>query len=180
MHARAGHLLQLDRRATAEVEPTAMTIEELFARHGAFVWRSLRHLGVHDADLEDQTQEVFLVAYQRLDTFGWQHPRAWLYGIARRCASTYRRRTHRTRASAIDELPDPRATDDPSVGAEVDMLRRVLANIDADKRAVFLLYEVEEMSLREIAEAVEAPLQTVYTRLLAARRAIAQAIEEET
>ena len=167
-------------RAAACVSPAPLTFDGLFAMHTAFVWRSLLHFGVAEADLEDQIQEVFLVAYRRLAECDGEHPRAWLYAIARRCAAAYRRRSHRRHEHQFETLPESADPHDPTARAEVELLRRVFESLDEDKRAVFLLYEVEEMSMREVAEAVECPLQTAYTRLHAARRALARALERTT
>lgn len=161
-----------------DVSAAPMTIEALFSDHAGFVWRSLRQFGVAEADLEDQTQEVFLVAHRRLSQWDGEHPRAWLYAIARRCSAAYRRRSHRRHERPVETLPESSDARDPSARAEVDLLRRVLDSLDEEKRAVFLLYEIEEMSMREVAEAVQCPLQTAYTRLQAARRELARALEE--
>jgi RNA polymerase sigma-70 factor, ECF subfamily len=157
-----------------------VTIEALFSDYVGFVWRSLRQLGVAEADLEDQTQEVFIVVHRQLAQYDVQHPRAWLYGIARRCASGYRRRSHRRHECPVDTLPESSDTTDPSARAELDLLSRVLASLDEQQQEVFVLYEFEEMSMREVAEALQCPLQTAYTRLHAARRELARALEEAT
>jgi RNA polymerase sigma-70 factor, ECF subfamily len=159
-----------------------VTIEALFSDYVGFVWRSLRHFGVAESDLEDQTQEVFLVAHRQIAQYDVQHPRAWLYAIARRCASAYRRRSHRRHECPVETLPESTDMSDPSLRAEIDLLRRVFTRLDEQQQEVFLLYEFEEMSMREVAEALQCPLQTAYTRLYAARRELARAlgIEEAT
>src|SRR3954466_4042923 len=76
--------------------------QEVFVSHGRFVWRTLRYLGVAEADLEDVCQEVFLVVHRRLAEFeGRSSVRTWVYGIALRVASDYRKRArvHRERTS---------------------------------------------------------------------------------
>ena len=157
-----------------------MTLDALFSTHAGFVWRTLRHFGVAPVDLEDQTQEVFLVAHRRLAQWDGQQARPWLYGIARRCAVAYRRRGHRVHEHAFETLPESAGDHDASGPAELAFMKRVLQTLDEDKRAVFLLYEIEEMSMREVAEVVRCPLQTAYTRLQAARRDIARALAEDT
>ena len=179
MHASILRVVAVKDRAT-DVDCPPITIEALFSTHAGFVWRSLRRFGVIESDLEDQTQEVFLVAHRRLVEWDGEHPRAWLYAIARRCAAAYRRRSHRRHEQPVEVLPDSRDPRDPSARAEVDLLRRVLDSLDEDKRAVFLLYEVEEMSMREVAEALQCPLQTAYTRLQGARRELMRALEGTT
>jgi RNA polymerase sigma-70 factor, ECF subfamily len=177
VHASLVHAIALRETASAAVD-VPMTIEALFSTYAGFVWRTLRHFGVAPVDLEDQTQEVFLVAHRRLAQWDGQQARPWLYGIARRCAAAYRRRGHRIHERPVETLPESTDARDFSERAEVAFLMRVLQSLDEDKRSVFLLYEVEEMSMREVAEAVQCPLQTAYTRLYAARRDIARALEE--
>lgn len=161
----------------ADVAPARMPIEELFATCLPFVWRNLRQLGVFEADLEDQTQEVFLTAHRRHGEWDGQHPRAWLYAIMRRCASAYRRRSHRRHERPVETVPERSDTRDPSARAELELLLRVLDSLDEEKQAVLILYEIEQMSMREIAEAVQCPLPTAYTRLYAARRELLRALE---
>ncbi|OJY25892.1 MAG: hypothetical protein BGO98_35440 [Myxococcales bacterium 68-20] len=154
-----------------------MPIGELFSTCLPFVWRNLRQLGVHEPDLEDQSQEVFLTAHRRYDEWDGQHPRAWLYAIVRRCASAYRRRSHRRHESPVETVPERSDLRDPSARAEIELLLRVLDGLDEEKQAVLLLYEVEGMSVPEIAAAVQCPLPTAYTRLYAARRELTRALE---
>lgn len=155
-----------------------MTFEALFHGYIDFVWRSLRHFGVAEGDLEDQTQEVFLVAHRHLGEVNVEHPRAWLYAIARRCAAAYRRRSHRRHERTVETVPESGHSRDPAAGMEVDRVGAVLATLDEDKRTVFLLHDVEEMPMREVAEAVGCQLSTAYARLYAARRELAKAIKE--
>ncbi|MBX3201984.1 MAG: RNA polymerase sigma factor [Labilithrix sp.] len=155
-----------------------MTFDALFHDYVDFVWRSLRHFGVAEADLEDQTQEVFLVAHRHFANVSVEHPRAWLYAIARRAASGYRRRSYRRHERAVENVPESSHSRDPAAGVELDRLASVLDTLDEDKRTVFLLHDVEEMPMREVAEAVGCPLSTAYARLHAARRELAKAIQE--
>lgn len=168
------------RETASEPAGAPLTVEDLFSEYAGLVWRTLRHFGVAEADLEDQTQEVFLVAHRRLAQCDGERPHAWLYSIARRTASTYRRRSHRRHEEAVESLPESIDTRDPSARAEMDLLNRVLYSLDEDKQIVFLLYEVEGMSMREVAETLKCPLQTAYTRLYAARRELTRALGEET
>jgi RNA polymerase sigma-70 factor (ECF subfamily) len=166
----------LEVREAKTSERTAF--EALFETYLTFVWRSLRHFGVAERDLEDQTQEVFLVAHRHLADLDVHHPRAWLYAIARRCAAAYRRRSHRRHERTVETLPEASHNRDPAAGMEVDRLTPVLASLDEDKRTVFLLHDVEEMPMREVAQAVGCQLSTAYARLYAARRELAKAIRE--
>ncbi|MEZ4221189.1 MAG: sigma-70 family RNA polymerase sigma factor [Polyangiaceae bacterium] len=161
----------------------SIDITEIFGEYGGFVWRALRHLGVRAADLADVTQEVFLVAHRKLPEFeGRSSLRTWLYGICLRTASDYRRKAHIRREVAVDELPDQVAEPEQEVDAERVRLRArleaLLAELDEDKRAVFVLYEIEELSMKDIATLIGVPLQTAYSRLHAARRLLAQSLED--
>jgi RNA polymerase sigma-70 factor (ECF subfamily) len=169
---------EVARETVSEQSAVPLTIEALFAAHAPFVWRVLRHFGVAAVDLEDQTQEVFLVAHRRLSDWNGEHPRAWLAAIARRCAAGYRRRGHRQHEELVHTVPDSTDSRDPSARAEIDFLNRVLASLDEDKRTVFFLYEVEEMSIRDVAEVVHCTVKAAYKRLYAARRELTRALGE--
>jgi RNA polymerase sigma-70 factor (ECF subfamily) len=156
---------------------------ELFREHAPYAGRALRNLGVGDADVPDALQETFLVVHKKLGAFrGESSLRTWIYGICLRIAAAHRRRPHRRREVALDEaLHDAAAAGAPDEAAEQ---RQALARLDAaldelddDKRAVFVLYEIEGLTLAEIAGAVGAPLPTVYSRLQVARRMIQAAFD---
>lgn len=66
-----------------------------------------------------------------------------------------------------------------SARMELDRLDRLLSKLDEDKRAVFILFEIEDMSMQEVAQAVGCPVQTAYARLYAARRHLAEKLSEE-
>ena len=158
------------------------SIEEMFNAHVHFVWRTLAGHGVPAADVEDATQEVFLVAHRRMDD--WDHQRAsartWLYAIAVRVAANQRR--SRRPAAALDAALEVTLAMNFDPVASVDRQRllaqvgRVLAAMDPDRREVFVLFELEDFSMKEVAEAVGCPLQTAYARLYAARRDLSGAL----
>ncbi len=160
-------------------------MRQIFDEHARYVWRTLRHLGVADADLEDVCQEVFVTVHRKLPEFeGRSKLRTWLYGICLRVASDYRRRAYIRRERAV---PDPlQGAAEPS-GNQPDMrvelratLVRLLDALDEDKRAVLVLYEIEGLSMKEVAEIVDCPLQTAYSRLHAARRRIAEVMDHDS
>ena len=144
----------------------------IFEEHAPFVLRVLRHLGVADRDLQDQSQEAFVAVFRGLEGFGGRSSlRTWIYGICLRVASNYRRRAYirsERPAAELPERPDP--SDPVAERQEWSALSRLLDRLDADKREVFVLYELEELSMKEVAEACDCPLQTAYSRLHAARR----------
>ncbi len=150
----------------------------LYDEHVDFVWRNLRRLGVAEADVDDRTQEVFVVAHRRLGDFEdrGHGPRAWLYQIVLRIASESRRHRRRHPVDSDGGAAEAflRCTSDPSADVEaresLGRLDAALSQLDDDKRAVLVLHDVEEMTAPEIAEATGVPLNTVYSRLRLARQ----------
>jgi RNA polymerase sigma-70 factor (ECF subfamily) len=153
---------------------------EIFRAHTPFLWRTLIGVGVPERDAEDLCQEVMLIAYRRLPEFDGQSLRAWLWGICVRVASDYRRSARVRREIAVLP-PDPGLAADRAIDIEAReleaRLQRALASLDYDKRVVFVLFEIEELTLREIAQALDTPLQTIYSRLNAARQHVRAAFD---
>lgn len=155
-------------------------LEALYDQHFAFVWRSVKRLGVAESGIDDAVQDVFLVAHRRFGAFeGRSSLRTWLFAIARRVARDHRRTARRKTDSLVPEadaeaqLADPRAPSplDSATRAEaVRLLQAILDELPEERREVFILAELEQMTAPEIAEALGANLNTVYTRLRAARR----------
>jgi len=148
----------------------------LFDEHGSFVWRTLRYLGVEDGALEDAMQDVFVTAFRRAADFeGRSSMRTWLFGITRRIAFRYRRAAStRRRHIVADETGVPEGHDDPHARADARRsVNRLVAGLDRDKRAVFVLCELEGMTAAEVAEALTLPIGTVHSR----RRAAWQRLE---
>ena len=164
-------MLETDRRALVP-DPSFPT---LFADHAPYVLRVMRHLGVAERDIQDQCQEVFVAVFRGLPGFaGRSALRTWIYGICVRVASNHRRRAHVRRELPVSELPEQAS---PAVQDEVleerrghPELRRWLDWLAPEQRDVFVLYELEELSMKEVAEVCGCPLQTAYSRLHAARR----------
>lgn len=136
------------------------------------------------ADLEDVTHDVFLVVGRRLETFeGRSALRTWIYGVALRVASDYRQRAvHRREILGVD-LPE--RTSEPTQDRALDedrwrrRLARLLDQLPPEQREVFVLYEIEELPMKEICEVAECPLQTAYSRLHAARKTLREALSRE-
>ncbi|HJL15323.1 MAG TPA: RNA polymerase sigma factor [Sandaracinaceae bacterium LLY-WYZ-13_1] len=151
----------------------------MFEAHAPYVGRCLRHLGVADAELDDALQEVFMVVHRRMHELGPDPSmRSWLYAISLRIARAHRRRAARRRDRPVDEMPEPVSESEARRVDARDAARALLAALDDDKRAVFVLYHVEQMSMREVAEVVGCPLQTAYSRLKAAQRVLQREIAE--
>jgi RNA polymerase sigma-70 factor (ECF subfamily) len=166
------------------------SIAEVYAANFKYVWRCLRSLGVHDAALDDAVQDVFLVVQRRLDRFdGKAQLRSWLYAIALRVARRYRARAAKDALKfgsqpspgtsfelddAVELEPNQASANlehDLEHGERLKLARRALEALDQDKREVFVLAYVEQMSAPEIAEITGLPVNTVYSRLRAARLA---------
>lgn len=163
------------------VDP-APELEAIYDEYFDFVWRSLRRLGVLAPLLEDALQDVFLVVHRRLADFQQRSTlKTWLFGICLRVASDYSRRGRaRPVMAELDELADTQAPDPSEQAARSEALEFVdqqLGRLDPDKRAVFILAELEGMTCPEIADAVGANVNTVMSRLKAARAQFEAAVQ---
>ena len=161
-----------------------MEVDRIFREHGPFVWRALRRLGVAPSDADDAVQEVFVVVYRKLGEYeGRAQMRTWLYGIAVRVAAAHRRKAHTRHEVPTEEPVAPEtSTGTTPEGEAADrealaLLDRALDELDEDKRAVFVLYEIEGREMPEVAEALSCPVQTAYSRLHAARKDVERAMK---
>lgn len=179
-----GHVSGNDEAGAAGDDAPAICFRTAYDEHVRFVWRSVRRLGVHPADVEDACQEVFLVVHKKLDTFDRDRSlRAWIFGIALRIAAKYRRRAH-ARYEQAEAAPEDRAkassAPDQADGVQkrqaMERLDRILSELNDSQRAVFMLYELEQLPMNEVATLVDCPLQTAYSRLHAARKHVQAAI----
>lgn len=160
-------------------------VTELVLEHSAFVWRVLTHLGVRPADVPDASQEVFVVVMKRAETFrGDSSVRTWLYGICRNVAHTTRRKTASIREVPTDELPEeilqPAQEGDLWIKRAHAQLVEALQALDEEQREVFLLYEIEDLSIEEIAAAQGTAISTCYARLHAARDKVQALLRRKT
>lgn len=158
------------------VDDTAIDFPQIYRQNVAYVWRVLRRLGVASADLEDVAHEVFMVVQRKLPSYESRgSTRTWVYAISLRCASDYRRRTRRRKTVALDDLNDAGPLIDGRQLEQLEntelrqLLEHLLDSLDSEKREVFVLHELEELPMSDIAEIVRCPLQTAYSRLHAAR-----------
>jgi len=155
------------------------TTREIFQAHAAFVLRLVRRLGVRPADVEDVAQEVFVIVHRRLPDLQSTVPlRSWLFGITRRVVANYRRQARHRLERTSDTLDlVPIDCDQPALlqgSRDRERLEHALARLSDDKREVFVLFELEGVSMREVAAMVGCPLNTAYSRLHAARVQIRQ------
>ncbi len=164
-----------------DAAPARLDFEALYEAHFHYVWRSLRRLGVPAGLLEDATQDTFLVVHRRLDDFeGRSSVRTWLFAIAILVARSHRRRLARKGRTEplVGEVPSPLAGPVELVEKRraAEFLDEFLATLDDDRRAVFVLAELEQMTAPEIQDALGVKLNTVYSRLRSARQAFEAAV----
>jgi RNA polymerase sigma-70 factor, ECF subfamily len=152
------------------------TVAEIYAQHCRFVWRNLRRLGVAPEQIEDAVQDVFLVVHRRLSEFeGRSSLATWLFGIVLRVASRYRERSRSKRqrfepgsADFLDEIATTGshgAFEEVAQRQAADLVYSVLDGLDEDKRNMFVMVELEQMSVVEAAQVLDLNLNTAYSRL---------------
>ena len=157
------------------------TIAHIYDSHFDFVWRNARRLGVPEASADDVVQDVFIVVQRRIADFdGRSSMQAWIFGILQRVVSDHRR-NHRRKAARNVPLEHEAARGvgaasgpSPSELAErserLRLLERLLGELDEPKRTLLILSELEEWTLREIAQFFGSNISTIYSRLRVAKR----------
>ena len=165
------------------------TFQAVYDAHFSFVWRSVRRLGIADGAVDDVVQDIFVIVHKRLDSFEERSSmKSWLFGIALHVVRDARRTLRRKPAqlggaarseSDVDLVAD-RASQNPHESAAkseaVRTLHAMLDAMDDERREVFVLAELEQMTVPEIAAAVGANPNTVYSRLRAARADFERAV----
>jgi RNA polymerase sigma-70 factor (ECF subfamily) len=149
--------------------------QELCTRYFEFVWKCARAFGSKADEIDDVVQDVFLVVQRRhADLKEDGLARSWIYGITRRVVSSHRRRRRERDARDAPDVDSLRSSEQSPLAAaehnlEVRVLSALLDGLEERKREVFVLSEILELSGREIAETIGVPMNTVYSRLRAAR-----------
>lgn len=152
--------------------------ESIYQLYFRFVWSTARRLGVGPEAIDDVVQEVFIVIHGKLHTL--HHPdalRSWIYSIVRRTVSSHRRK-NKTRHEAVplaereESLAawGPSPLDHAEREAQVRVLDHILSQLTDIKREVFVLVELEQLTVPEAAQVLEIPLNTAYSRLRLARQ----------
>jgi RNA polymerase sigma-70 factor (ECF subfamily) len=159
-----------------------LRLAELVRREFAFIWRLLRRLGLPEADADDAAQQVFLVASRRIDAIQLGSERSFLFGTALRVASRVRK-VRADNAQAHVEILDSH----PDAGVNLDemldqrrarsLLDSILNTMPDEIRVVFVLYEIEELTMAQIATGLEIPAGTVASRLRRAREVFSRHAE---
>jgi len=161
------------------------SLDSLFAEHARFVWRVLKRYGVQERDVEDACQEVFMVVHRRRADFdGRASMRTWIYGIAANVARNARRSNLRRHEVPMASLPDTMTTDIPfeqvSRHELLLLAERCLRQMAEDKREVFALYELDGLTMAEVARSLNLPESTALSRLYAARDEIQRFVRAQT
>jgi RNA polymerase sigma-70 factor (ECF subfamily) len=164
-----------------------LDFDALYEEQVEFVWRTARRMGVCATDADDVVQDVFVIVHRRLPEFeGRAQLKTWVFKILVHVVRHYWR-THQRKpgdragedVTQMQNLTTDRESS-PSASLErVEAMRVVdslLATLDEDKREVFVLAEIEQMTAVEIAEILEANPNTVASRLRAARRDFEKAL----
>jgi RNA polymerase sigma-70 factor (ECF subfamily) len=164
---------------SATTEPA--TFDSVYRAYAPFVWRSACRLGVPRSAAEDVMQEVFLIVHRRLDDFEERTSlRAWLSAILVRVVRTFRRSArrkdpmHRERLGSVDtnEVTDSQGRSPHELAERDEAVRElyaILSQMSDDRREVFVLAELEQLTAPEIGEALQMNLNTVYWKLRMAR-----------
>jgi len=163
---------------TAEVPPSAPDFAAAYDAEFESVWLYLRRLGVPAADVEDAVHDVFVVAHRRYATYDSSRPlRPWLLGIAFRVAAQWRRQ----RRHEVDLDEPAREMADGAPGPEADFesrevssqLHAALGQLDLHQRAVVVMHDLHGIAVPQIADELNVPLNTVYSRLRLGRAKVA-------
>jgi RNA polymerase sigma-70 factor (ECF subfamily) len=167
------------------VRPPGDRLQALVADHHAFVWRALRRLGVPDSDVDDASQQVYLVAHRRLCEIVPESERSFLFQTALRVAADWRRahkRRHEQPGTDLRDVPDAAASPEELTDQRRarSLLDQVLGAMPMDLRAVFVLFELEEMTMLEIATLSDIPPGTVASRLRRARQVFQETVKKLT
>jgi RNA polymerase sigma-70 factor (ECF subfamily) len=168
-------------RRPVAVGAPADGFEQLFRELAPYVLRVLPRMGVASSDLDDVAQEVFLAVHRGLPAFeGRSSAKTWVYGICIRACSNYRQRAHRRHERLIatpGEVGDTRTPERALASTRaLAALDGALAQLPEAQRAVFVLFEIEQLAIAEIADALAISKFTAYARLYAARRAVRAAM----
>jgi RNA polymerase sigma-70 factor (ECF subfamily) len=158
-------------------------LRHLYEEHADMIRTLLIRLIGSQAEAEDLTQEVFLVAWKRLDLLERIPARSWLCGVAIKLSVTARRKARLRKffslekvENLVDELTPDRSFEQRQAHIQVQEL---LSRMSEKKRTVFILFELHGMSGEEIAQALGCPIKTIWTRLFHARREFIQRLSQQ-
>lgn len=171
-----------------EVDPpgagATRSLRDAYLREFRYVYQTVRRLGVRPSDLEDVVHDVFVAASRCWENYDPSRPlRPWLFGVAFRIVSAHRRR-HAYRYEIIDGREVESADEEPNPEAKLEgeerrrIVARALDALEEERRAVFVLHEIDGVAIPEVAACLEIPLGTAYTRLRLAREDFNAAVKK--
>jgi RNA polymerase sigma-70 factor, ECF subfamily len=162
-------------------DDTHRRIRALVNEYMDFVWRSLRRLGVVEADCDDGCQRVWVVLAQKFTSVEDAKMRSYVFSVVVRVASEMRRQHRRHQHLVFDELDAepmrPEAEGRLERQRVLEVLDRILAELGWDLRTVFIMYEIEGMSSKEIADVLAISRGTVASRLRLGRAAFQRGLQ---
>jgi RNA polymerase sigma-70 factor (ECF subfamily) len=177
----------LPRSGSSVPAPGGLDFEAVYEENLSFVWKAARRLGIETADTDDVVQEVFLVAYRKLAEFeGRASIKTWLLKILMFVVRHHRRtRQRKPGLCSADSHQDLQGLHDSQVHGPAEVAERaeavrvldgLLGQLDREKREVFVLAEIEQLSSVEIAEILDENVNTIYSRLRVARQEFQEAL----
>lgn len=158
--------------------PGSPDIRAIYRSELSYVWKTLRRLGAPASDIEDLVHDVFVVVHRHWGDYDRARPlRPWLFGIAMRVLADFRRagrNLHEIPSELLDPVDTAPSPHDHMEGKEARaLLLRAMDSLDLDRRAVFVMHEIDEVPAPEIAATLAIPLNTAYSRLRLARMDVA-------
>ena len=168
----------METSATAEPRVEIGDFDAVYEQNVEFIWRSAKRLGVGDHAIDDVVQHVFVVVHRRLAEFeGRSSLKTWLFSILLHAVREHRRSMRRKSPHWWSAPADPDLIEDSARNPEQEAQRAeasrtidlLLESLDGDKRVVFVMAELEQMTAVEISEATGLEQKAVYSRLRAAR-----------
>ena len=171
----AERLASSDAQAPATWPTDAERQVQIATQHYAFIWRSLRRLGVQPQAVDDAAQQVFVLAAEKVGCIAPGSERPYLFQVAVRIAMSIRRTYAQRREAMVGEALEEMADPAPLPDARTELLQQrqyldeLLDTLPMDQRTVFVLFEIERMETAEIAAMVAIPVGTVASRLRRAR-----------
>lgn len=150
-----------------------MTLADLYETQLDWVIATLRRLGVRDAEVDDAAHELFLVVHRKLHTYDTSRAlRPWLFGIAYRIARDHLRRGS-ARLRLVESAQPAEAVDlESQAGARHQLARvqRALDSLDYERRATFVMHELDGFTVPQISKVLGCPPNTLYSHLRRARK----------
>ena len=172
---------------TARVEADSLDVAALYEEHAGFVGRVLLRFLGEGTHVDDILQETFIIAFEKRKTFDASRaaPSTWLYGIAANLCKHHKRSAGRQgkfhQRLGREEI---QADAGPAIELErqqdIALVQKVVQGLPFKQREVFVLYEIEGLSGKEIATMLQVPLGTVWTRLHEARNRFRASVTKQS